>query len=45
MKTDIEEHGDKHIYGEQPYGDPDIDEPEWMRLLNAIKEELKKRGK
>ena len=34
---------EKDITGSENYGDPNIDKPEWMRFLDAVRTELKRR--
>lgn len=35
---------ERDIEGANSYGDPGIDKPLWMGLLEAVKDEIKKRG-
>ena len=42
MDRDITE--ERYSPFSNPYGDPNIDEPKWMRFLEKIHEEQKRRG-
>ena len=44
MTRDIVARKNEPFAGDEPYGDPEIDKPAWIKLLVDIREELRKRG-
>lgn len=44
MARDIVARKNEPFAGDEPYGDPEIDKPAWIKLLVDIREELRKRG-
>ena len=47
MERDIAERDGDPLYGDEPYGDPDIDAPAWLNLLEELRKEIvyrKERG-
>lgn len=43
MERDIAERGSDPLYKDEPYGDPNIDAPVWIGLLEELRKEIVRR--